>query len=467
MLSVVRLKVAAVLLGPLGVGLAGVLGSIMTTASSLSGLGLSTSGVREVAASASDPQRLAEARRAVFWAHVALAFVGAGSLWLLRSQVAGWVFGDAGHGNDVGWLAVGVGCSVVAGSQVAALQGLRRMGDIARASVLGATLGALIGVVILWVRGESGVPAFVISGPVASVLAALPFVARLPRPRRAGAGPAVLIQRSRSMVALGLVTMSSALMGNLCQLLVRSLITRELGIDATGHFHAAWTISMTYLGFVLGAMGADYYPRLAEAIVDRELANRLVSEQTEVALLLAGPAIIGMLALAPWLIPALYSSQFGEAVSVLRWQILGDILKVAAWPMSYVLLARGRPLPYFLTELLWVFCYCGFVWLGLPVFGIEATGMAFLASYAVSMTVVFLTVRRLQEFRWTRFNAAWTALLLIAGALVAGLATRSPRFAAAVGCVFAGGLAVFSFRVIARLDGVRDRLARARDRLGL
>jgi PST family polysaccharide transporter len=27
---------------------------------------------------------------------------------------------------------------------------------------------------------------------------------------------------------------------------------------------------------------------------------------------------------------------------VLRWQILGDILKVASWPMSFILLAQGR-----------------------------------------------------------------------------------------------------------------------------
>jgi PST family polysaccharide transporter len=339
------------------------------------------------------------------------------------------------------------------------------MGDLTRAGVVGAALGTLFGILALWIWGQSGILLFVVCGPFASVLAALPFVAKLPRPARGRAGSRSLILPPRSMIALGLVTMATALMGSLCQLLVRSLVTRELGIAAAGHFHAAWTISMTYLGFVLTAMAADYYPRLAEAIADRDLANRLVNEQTEIALLLAGPAMIAMLALVSWIIPTLYDSQFGDAVSVLRWQVLGDVLKVAAWPMGFLLMARGRALPVLLTELLWMTCYAGLVWLGLPLLGVEATGVAFFASYAVYLTTVFLTVRGLQEFRWTRFNFVWSALLLTSGVIVTGLAIWSPRTSMVVGCLIATGLAVFSFRSITRLEEVKLRLARARDRL--
>ena len=47
-------------------------------------------------------------------------------------------------------------------------------------------------------------------------------------------------------------------------------------------------------------MGTDYYPRLTATIHDPVATNRLVNEQTEVALLLAGPVLLAMLALAPW-----------------------------------------------------------------------------------------------------------------------------------------------------------------------
>lgn len=35
---------------------------------------------------------------------------------------------------------------------------------------------------------------------------------------------------------------------------------------------------MTYVRFLLGAMGADYYPRLTEVIHDRQAANALMDD---------------------------------------------------------------------------------------------------------------------------------------------------------------------------------------------
>ena len=98
---------------------------------------------------------------------------------------------------------------------------------------------------------------------------------------------------------------------------------------------------MTYIGFVLGAMGTDYFPRLTEAINDQARARKLVNEQTEMALLLAGPVLLAMITLAPWVIHLLYAASFAPATEVLRWQVLGDILKVASWPMGFILLAMG------------------------------------------------------------------------------------------------------------------------------
>ena len=98
---------------------------------------------------------------------------------------------------------------------------------------------------------------------------------------------------------------------------------------------------MTYIGFVLGAMATDYYPRLTAVINDHAQASKLVNEQTEMALLLAGPVLLAMITFAPWVIHLLYAASFTPAAEVLRWQVLGDILKVASWPMGFVLAGAG------------------------------------------------------------------------------------------------------------------------------
>lgn len=48
------------------------------------------------------------------------------------------MFGDTAHAATVGWLSFGVWLSVISGSQLALLQGLSRIGDLARVGILGA-----------------------------------------------------------------------------------------------------------------------------------------------------------------------------------------------------------------------------------------------------------------------------------------------------------------------------------------
>jgi PST family polysaccharide transporter len=109
---------------------------------------------------------------------------------------------------------------------------------------------------------------------------------------------------------------------------------KDLGPEASGCFQAAWAISMTYVGFVLGEMAADYLPRLTEPIHDRERAKSLVNEQNELALLFAAPASLAMLMLAPWLIELLYVKGITPAAELLRWQVMGDLFKFVGWPIQ-------------------------------------------------------------------------------------------------------------------------------------
>ena len=88
-------------------------------------------------------------------------------------------------------------------------------------------------------------------------------------------------------------------------------------------------------------MGADFFPRLTAVAQDNSECNRLVNEQAEVGLLLAGPGVLGTLTFAPLVIQLFYSARFGPAVEILRWICLGMMLRVASWPMGYILLAKG------------------------------------------------------------------------------------------------------------------------------
>jgi O-antigen/teichoic acid export membrane protein len=455
LISLVRVKVAAVLLGPAGVGLIGLFSNLMATAANMAALGMGTVGTRQVAEAAGreDPHAVVVTRRALFWGTLAMAIVGALAFWLLREPLATYVLSNPKLSGEVGWLALGVGLTVATGSQVALLNGLRRIGDLARLSMYSAALATALGVGALLLWHEKGLLVYLLLTPVASFVVGHWYVARLPKVKAPPTPMREMAQQWGTLARLGMAFMFAGLALTAGQLVVRTLVQRELGAEALGLFEAAWVISMTYIGFVLRAMGTDYYPRLTAVIHDHTAVNKLVNEQTEVALLLAGPVFLAMLGLAPWVIELLYSSRFTGAATVLRWQILGDMLKVASWPLGFIILAAGDGRTFMVTETLAIMLYAVFVWLGLPYLGLQATGIGFLLMYAVYLPMVYWLACRRTAFRWAPSLTRRIVLLLVAGAATAVLAGFNPVFGAVAGV---GAASAFGLFAIARLAQMTD-----------
>lgn len=439
LIGLIRTKVAAVYLGPVGIGLIGLFNNLIGTAANVASLGFGPVGTRQIAEGAGreDETAVAIARKTLFWGTVVLAVVGAAIFWLLRDLLATHVLNDASLAGEVGWLALGVGLNVVAISQSALLNGLRRIGDLAWVSVLSALISTVLGIPALLLWGQKGLLAYLLLTPIASFLVGYVYVVRLPPARSVPITFFTLVRQWRTMARLGMAFMLAGLAVTLANLLVRTLVQGELGTAALGHFEAAWMISMIYMGFVLRAMGADYYPRLTAVISNHEALNRLVNEQTEVALLLAGPVFLGMLGVAPWVINFLYSAQFIEAVDILRWQLLGDILKLASWPMGVIILAAGDGRTYLFAEIFAVSIFVLFVWIGLPFVGLSITGIGFLAMYAFYLPLVYWLARRRTGFDWTTTVIWEFTSLLTLGILVLIFAINNAVTGAIFGVIVA------------------------------
>ena len=138
LIGLVRSKVLALLLGPAGIGVMGLLQGVMSTGSTLFGLGMGSSGVRQIAAADGDPAKLSTVRKALWRSNVVLGLIGLAVLWGFSEPISRLVFGEAGRATDVAWMGVGVLISLIATSQTALLQGMRRIGDMVKAGLVGA-----------------------------------------------------------------------------------------------------------------------------------------------------------------------------------------------------------------------------------------------------------------------------------------------------------------------------------------
>ena len=214
-IGLVRMKIVAVLLGPAGVGLVGLLHNVMQAGAGIAGMGLGTVGVRQIAEAHGNgrPEDVVRARRALFWGTLVLALLGGLAVFVLREPIARLTLADSSKADMIGWLALGVALTVASVSQGALLNGLRRVGDLARLQVSSALLSSVLGIAAIFAWGEAGLIAFVLSAPLATFLTGHYFVARSgaieapPTPwREIVAQWRVMIPLGSAFVISGLVT---------------------------------------------------------------------------------------------------------------------------------------------------------------------------------------------------------------------------------------------------------------------
>jgi enterobacterial common antigen flippase len=457
-LGIVRTKAMALLLGPAGVGLLGLYGTIADLAQTIAGVGINSSGVRQIAEAVGTGDTRCIARTVTTLRRVALLLGALGALLLVVfcRPIARLSFGDNQHAAPVALLALAVFFGAVSGGQIALVQGMRRIADLALTNLWGALYGTLFSIGIIYFFARSGnanagvVPALVCVAAMGIVTSW--WYSRKIKVDRAAMKLADITAEVSALLKLGLVFMASALMAAGTAYLVRIIVMRKMGEDAAGFYQAAWGLGGMYVGILLQAMGADFFPRLTAVARDNHECNRLVNEQAEVSLLLAGPGVLATLTLAPLVIQLFYSAKFGPAVDVLRWICLGMMLRVASWPMGYVLLAKGARHPFFWSELVSSLIQVGLVWVGVLHFGLNGTGIAFAASYVIYWCLIYAIVRSVSEFRWSATNKQVGLLYgLLVSAVFAGRYWLPDPVVTIGGLVATLLTGIYSLRTICRL----------------
>jgi len=452
-IGIVRTKVMAVLLGPAGVGLMGLYSTIADLARSVASLGINGSGVRQIAEAVGtkDLARIARTVTVLRRTTVLLGIAGAVLLAILSGPVSTFTFGTDRHASAVVLLSLAVFFRRVADGQGALIQGMRRIGDLARMAVLGALWGTMASIAIVYVLQQDGiVPSLVAVSAMSAVTSW--WYSRQVRIEPDTTSAREKRQEVGALLKLGVGFMASGFLMLWAAYTTRMFVLWNVSLEATGLYEAAWTLGGLYVGFVLQAMGTDFYPRLVAAINDNDKCNRLVNEQTHVSMLLAAPGVIATLTLAPLVITLFYSERFGEAVDVLRWICLGVALRVISWPMGYIIVAKGRPVLFFAVELAWTLVNIGLAWICVKSFGLAGAGMAFFGSYVFHAVLIYPIVRVLTGFRWSSSNIGTGLLFLLpTGFVFIGLCTLPSAVGTSLGLLATVAFAAWSTKSLAVL----------------
>lgn len=402
-ISILRMKVAALLLGPSGVGMLGLYQSVITLVATVSSLGVGNSGVRDIAEAAGQGDEERVRRTSGILHKFAL---GTGLLgWLLAAALSyplsQWTFNETNKAGSIAILGVCVFLGSVGTSYAAVLQGTRRIKTLAKFQIATTGISALASVILFYFfRAAAIVPSLIAAAFVNCALILL-IRRRHALPYEKVSWTETLLG-SRQLVAMGIAFMWNAVSTSLVALATRSILVRYDSLEANGIYQASWAISGMFAGFILQAMGTDFYPRLTSAADDPKEMEQMINEQTEIGVLLAGPGVLFTLCLAPFLMEYLYSSKFISGAPMICWFAIGVFGQVVSWPLGFVQIARGASRSFIITQTLFNGLHFGLVAIFFWWLGLIGIGIAYPVLY-LTYTIAMLAYAKSDiGFSWSR-----------------------------------------------------------------
>ena len=393
-IAIIRSKVIAVLLGPAGMGIAGLLTATTGLISSLTNFGLGISAVKDIATANENKNELRLAKVVLVLQRLVwfTGLLGAVITFIFASWLSELSFGNKEYSIAFMWLSVTLLFNQLTSGQYVLLQGLRKLKFLARANMIGSAFGLLVSVPLYYyLRIDGIVPAIILTTLL--ILAVNSYFSKQVKIQKVNVSFKETGVLGKGMMLMGFMLSLSGILALGSLYIVRIFISNTGGIEDVGLFNAGFAIVNTYVGLVFTAMATDYYPRLSGVANDNKKATLMINQQADIAILILAPILAVFIIFINWIVILLYSTKFIHIDAMLHWMALGMFFKATSWAIAFILLAKGASKLFFWNELIATIYGLGLNVLGYYLMGLEGLGISFLISYLLYFIQVLVLAR--------------------------------------------------------------------------
>jgi len=397
-IAIIRSKFLALFIGPLGMGISGLLNTTLNLVNGFTNFGLGRSSVKDIsfAYSNSDEKGIERTigvlKRLVWFTSIFGAIVMIiSSPWL--SEIA---FKSKEYTVSIIWISIALIFKQLSSSQLAILQGLRKLRGLAKANLIGNFLGLLVTVPLYYYfRIDAIVPAIIISSLISFIISF--YFSKKVNVASVKITNKDVFKEGKSMLQLGFTLSLSSMITLLGAYLLQIYISAKGGLNEIGLYTAGYVILNSYVGLVFKAMSTDYFPRLSAIFDDLKKLRKAVFEQAYIAVLIIMPIIILFLTFMPFIIRILYTKEFTPIIAMVNWGILGMVFKAVSFSLGYVIIAKGDSKVFIKTAIIFNIILLSGNIIGYYFGGLEGLGISFFIYYIIHLISIAIIVYYLYD----------------------------------------------------------------------
>ena len=402
--AVVRSKFVAVLLGPAGMGLNGLLSSTTSLIIAFANLGISRSAVKNIATTnktgeSSKVTNVVSALMLMTWVTGLLATV---LTFLFSGSLSKITFGTYDYSIAFKWISISILFNQLASSYESVLRGMHHVKMIAAATLKGSLSGLFISIPIYYFYGIKGiVPSIIVSSLFLYVINLYYYNKVGLKIKIDSSNKETIISESKDMLRMGIILSISSIMILAESYYVRVFIRAYGSIEDVGFFNAGIAIVNTYFGLFFASITMDYYPKLAAVAADNLKAVKLMVQQSEMTVLIIAPFLVIFIVFIRPIIIILYSKEFLPLTELVLWAALGIFFKTASYALGVIFISKGDVKTLFWSELISTLVLFALNLLGYHYYGLEGLGISFMLSNVYVYVQNYLLVKYKYGFAYS------------------------------------------------------------------
>jgi O-antigen/teichoic acid export membrane protein len=198
---------------------------------------------------------------------------------------------------------------------------------------------------------------------------------------------------AKKLAGFAAMAISTALTIPLSHLFIRNYIGETLGWEYAGYWQAIWYISTMYLMVVTTTLSIYYLPKLSEITNKAELRKELL-QGYKIIMPVVITMSVGIFVLKDSIIWLLFTEEFTPMRELFLWQLVGDVVKLSAWLIAYLMLAKAMTKAFIITEIVFSVSFVILSILFVQQYGLVGMSYSFSVNYMVYLIVMVLVTRK-------------------------------------------------------------------------
>ena len=454
--GVVKNKIVAILLGAEGIGLLGIYTSTIALIQQGAGLGISQSGVRDVADAKGkgDETQFSKIINVINKTVIFTGLLGCLTTLMLSKYLSKWTLGNTEHIIAYCILSFAVLCNIINDGKQAILKGARQMRALANASVIGVSIGFLTAIPLYYFFGKSGIVPELLISSISAYLISNFYVSRI-RYDKYSLSIRKAISLSKNTIVAGGALMLSNFLAYVANIIILAYIRKEGGLVEVGIYNAGTTIMTTYFGVIITALSTDYFPRISALWDNNTAIEEELNKQSVVSLILCCPLFVIFITLMPLFIRALYTEEFLPAVDFIKFGVIGTIITIVSNQVDMILVAKYKVKIFFLIAILYRLFQVAINIVLYNSYHLEGTGISLAIMALVHLSVMMFIVYKLYKIKFNSFFLKLSSIIccfLVISLLTLNMEHSGSRYL--LGAITSIVAVVFSFYICRKKLGI-------------